>query len=77
VLPDEVVGTSTEPLELSVGQLQPMTKKMGIEIEIIKSINWWHLEFGSKTVKLGLDMPDIHTALESLLLTHLPFSLCL
>jgi hypothetical protein len=50
-------------------------RNMGIDVELIKAINRWRSEFSSKTDNPRLDMPDVYTTLESLLPTHLQFSL--
>jgi hypothetical protein len=50
-------------------------RNMGIDIELVKAINRWRSEFSSKTDNPRLDMPDVYTTLESLLPTHLKFSL--
>ena len=52
-------------------------RNMGIDVELLKSINRWRSEFSSKTGNPRLDMPDVYTTLESLLPLHLQFSLAL
>jgi hypothetical protein len=50
-------------------------RNMGIHKDIVNAINRWRVEFGSKTDDPRLDMADVYTTLESLLPTHLRFSL--
>jgi hypothetical protein len=50
-------------------------RNMGIDIDLVKAINRWRTEFASRTDDPRLDMPDVYTTLESLLPTHLQFSL--
>jgi hypothetical protein len=50
-------------------------RNMGIDKELVKAINRWRSEFASRTDNPRLDMPDVYTTLESLLPTHLQFSL--
>jgi hypothetical protein len=50
---------------------------MGISIKLLKAINCWRSEYSSKTGNPRMDMPDVYTMLESLLPSHLQFSLVL
>jgi hypothetical protein len=50
-------------------------RNMGIHTDTVNAINRWRKEFGSKTDNPRLDMQDVYTTLESLLPTHLQFSL--
>ena len=41
---------------------------MGIDSNIVKANNRWRIEFGSKTGAPRLDIPDVYTTLDSLLI---------
>jgi hypothetical protein len=52
-------------------------RNMGVSIDLIKAINRWRQEANSETGNPRLDMPDVYSALASILPTILRYSLAL
>jgi hypothetical protein len=78
LFPEDVVVRDECGISRSLRRtLTAHARNMGIDIDLLKAINRWRAEFSSKTGNPRLDMPDVYTTLESLLPTHLQFSLAL
>jgi hypothetical protein len=52
-------------------------RNMGVSIDLIKAVNRWPQEANSSTGNPHLDMPDVYSALASILPTTLQYSLSL
>jgi hypothetical protein len=52
-------------------------RNMGVSIDLIKAVNRWRQEANSSTGNPRLDMPDVYSALASILPTTLRYSLSL
>jgi hypothetical protein len=52
-------------------------RNMGVSIDLVKAINRWRQEANSGTGNPRLDMPDVYTALLSILPTTLRYSVAL
>ncbi len=52
-------------------------RNMGVSIDLIKAVNWWRQEANLSTGNPRLDMPDVYSALASILPTTLRYLLSL